>query len=345
MTDWISQLGVLAVKGEPSVLLTVARVRGSAPREIGAKMIVTATESVGTIGGGQLEYQCIQAACEQLSNTAAARANSVRRFALGSGCGQCCGGVVDILFEFIPESGCNWLTELLKAHRERQPAVIATAMNSGTRKVIITRDGAGDECPVDVISAAQSILSMKGAAVTSSGFLLEPVVPAGFHIAIFGAGHVGAATVDALSRLDCNIRWIDGRRNIFPAAVPSNVTVIESAAPAREVAAMPEGAYFVVMTHSHPLDLEICDQVLRRDDAAYCGLIGSVAKRRRFERLMMKQGLSESLLENLVCPIGVSGIDGKKPVEIALAVAAEILQTRDRIAAVESRPVALRLHG
>ncbi len=44
---------------------------------------------------------------------------------------------------------------------------------------------------------------------------------------------------------------------------------------------------------------------------------------------MRKQGMPGALLEDLTCPIGVSGIDSKKPVDIAIAVAAEMLQVRD----------------
>jgi xanthine dehydrogenase accessory factor len=54
MNEWIDELNDLVAAGEPAVLVTVAGIRGSAPREIGAKMIVTATETIGTIGGGQL---------------------------------------------------------------------------------------------------------------------------------------------------------------------------------------------------------------------------------------------------------------------------------------------------
>jgi len=85
------------------------------------------------------------------------------------------------------------------------------------------------------------------------------------------------------------------------------------------------------MAHDHRIDHEICVQVLRREDFAYCGLIGSSSKRRRFERRMRNEGLPESLLDRLVCPIGVRGVSGKKPAEIAIAVAAEILQARDAI--------------
>jgi len=92
---------------------------------------------------------------------------------------------------------------------------------------------------------------------------------------------------------------------------------------------MPPGTHYLVLTHSHPLDYEICEQVLQRGDFAYCGLIGSVSKRRRFERAMRKQGMSGFLLKRLICPIGVSGIASKKPADIAVAVAAELLRVRD----------------
>ena len=150
-------------------------------------------------------------------------------------------------------------------------------------------------------------------------------------IAVFGAGHVGAAVVGALAGLDCNIRWVDNRRRMFR-HVPANVNAIEAAEPALEVLAMPPGSYYLVMTHSHALDFDICDRILRRRDARYCGLIGSVSKRRRFEKRYRQQGMPQALLDRLICPIGVDGITGKKPAEIAVAVAAEILRERDAAA-------------
>ena len=60
---------------------------------------------------------------------------------------------------------------------------------------------------------------------------------------------------------------------------------------ALEVAAMPAGSFYLVMTHSHAIDFEICDRILRRGDACYCGLIGSVSKRRRFEKRYRQQGM------------------------------------------------------
>jgi xanthine dehydrogenase accessory factor len=96
---------------------------------------------------------------------------------------------------------------------------------------------------------------------------------------------------------------------------------------------MPPGSFYLVITHSHPLDFEICSQVLHRGDSAYCGLIGSAAKRRRFERNLRKQGMPDDLFDQLTCPIGVAGISSKKPADIAIAVSAELLRIRDAAAA------------
>jgi len=192
-------------------------------------------------------------------------------------------------------------------------------------------DGACD--PV-VIEEARGLLQ-GGAAAVKDDMFYEPVLGSDFNIAVFGAGHVGAAVVSLLSGLDCNIRWIDSRRDIFRAP-PRNVRTIETGEPALEVAAMPPSSYYLVMTHSHPLDFDICDRILRRGDAAYCGLIGSLTKRRRFEKRFRQQGLSQGAIEQLVCPIGVTGISGKKPAEIAIAVAAEILRLHEKSLAPES---------
>lgn len=335
MNQWIDDLHGLVGNDECCSVVTVAGVRGSAPREIGAKMIVTARETIGTIGGGQLEHQCTQIAFEQMQNTGAYGGQRLqRRFPLGTNCGQCCGGVVDILFERIASSSIAWLKELKRLHDERRPVVVVTPLMEGTGKYLVTEDRcihSADEvsCPGDVIATARQIIIDNGGAQLLDNFLLEPVLETDFHIALFGAGHVGAATVDVLSKLDCRVRWIDSRRNIFPAHLPDSVTAVESANPAREVAAMPQGTNYLVMTHSHPLDYEICEQVLQRGDFAYCGLIGSMSKRRRYERAMRKLGISDLLLKRLTCPIGVSGIASKKPADIAVAVAAELLCVRD----------------
>jgi xanthine dehydrogenase accessory factor len=171
----------------------------------------------------------------------------------------------------------------------------------------------------------------------------EPVVVPELNIAVFGAGHVGTAVVGALSKLDSNIRWIDSRRHVFR-QVPTNVRAIETSDPALEVAAMPAHSFYLVMTHSHAIDFDVCDRILRRVDVTYCGLIGSLTKRRRFEKRYRQQGMVQSMIDSLICPIGVDGISGKKPAEIAVATAAEILKVRDRAATNVTRDLPDNVH-
>ena len=328
MNEWIEELSDLAAASEPAVLVTVAGIRGSAPREIGAKMIVTATETNGTIGGGQLEYQSTRIAAGLLEDDR----NSLRSFPLGSSMGQCCGGVVEILFEPVSAGIPAWLRDLRALHGQRLPAVVVTRISrTAPAKFVVTADSVfGDEEGDErMVAVARDILhgDMPDARRQVQDFY-EPVVMPDLNITVFGAGHVGSAVVGALSGLDCNIRWIDSRRNIFR-TVPGNVRAIETSDPALEVAAMPPGSYYLVMTHSHSLDFDICDRILRREDARYCGLIGSLSKRRRFEKRYRQQGMAHGVINTLICPIGVDGISGKKPAEIAVSVAAELLKVRE----------------
>jgi len=331
MNEWIDELSDLAAAGERAVLVTVAGIRGSAPREIGAKMIVTSTETIGTIGGGQLEYQSTRVAVDMLDD----KESTLRSFPLGSSMGQCCGGVVEILFEPVADGMPAWLRDLAALHGQREPAVIATRISrSNPAKLIVTSNekfgNAGAEPAL--VARARSILGDKPVTTRDVQEFYEPIVVSDLNIAVFGAGHVGTAVVNALSDLDCNIRWIDSRPKMFR-QVPENVRAIDAPDPALEVAAMPTDSFYLVMTHSHALDFDICDRILRRRDARYCGLIGSLSKRRRFEKRFRQQGMTQAVIDQLICPIGVDGISGKKPAEIAVAAAAEILKVRERAVA------------
>ena len=329
MSNWLATLRDLAASDESAVLVTVGRVRGSAPRETGARMIVTRHHTIGSIGGGQLEYRSAELACEMLAADDKPTSVLKRSFPLGPDLGQCCGGVVDIVFEPLPGSKAEWLDTAVRYHDARTPAVIATSVDTDAGSRVVTSDRGRGQLSSEALRCADEMLAGRTGAAAVAGELLVPLTHGTIDVAVFGAGHVGVAVVDLLTKLDCRIRWIDSRRRIFPASIPASVTAIETDDAAREVASVPAGAYYLIMTHSHPLDLAICHEVLLRDDAAYRGLIGSRSKRRRFEKRLVAAGLSSQRLSHLVCPIGVDGVTGKKPAEIALAVVAQILQVRD----------------
>ena len=96
MSRWTEHVMRIREQRIAAVLVSVDSVVGSTPREAGAKMIVTADETLGTIGGGNLEFQACRIARDQLHCDAA---DGLRRFPLGAGLGQCCGGLVNLMFE------------------------------------------------------------------------------------------------------------------------------------------------------------------------------------------------------------------------------------------------------
>lgn len=101
---------------EPAVLVCVDAVQGSVPREVGAWMAVFASgESIGTVGGGHLEWQAQHWAAEALGQGVPSGWQEVRRFALGPSLGQCCGGVVHLRARWVEAADMTTLQRLLCA--------------------------------------------------------------------------------------------------------------------------------------------------------------------------------------------------------------------------------------
>jgi len=155
--------------------------------------------------------------------------------------------------------------------------------------------------------------------------LSAPLPADALDLVLFGAGHVGRALVRVLAVQPCRIRWIDPRAELLPEDPPAHVTAVPSALPVHEVSRGPNHAAWLVMTHSHDLDLDLCEAILRRGDARFLGLIGSATKRARFETRLVARGLAPDALRRLTCPIGLPGIAGKHPGTIAIATAAQLL--------------------
>jgi xanthine dehydrogenase accessory factor len=174
-----------------------------------------------------------------------------------------------------------------------------------------------------------------GGAVT---LLFELVAPPPWTVALFGAGHVGKALVRLLGDLSCRVLWIDERADEFPTGVPARVHVTVSDVPEAEVAGLPPGADVLVMTHSHALDQRIVEAALSRSDLRLVGLIGSQTKRARFLSRLEHRGFGPEARARLTCPIGLPGVGGKRPAEIAVAVAAQLLQLEAASAAQASSP-------
>ena len=150
-------------------------------------------------------------------------------------------------------------------------------------------------------------------------------------VALFGGGHVGTALVHVLATLPLKVTWIDSRDEIFPPGVPSSVWCEHSSPVHAAVDALATGSRVLIMSFSHAEDLDVVAACLKRlrerNDLPYIGLIGSKTKWATFRHRLKARGFTDSELDRVTSPIGVPGIGGKQPQVIAVAVAAQILQT------------------
>jgi len=305
------------------VRVTLATVRGSAPREAGATMLVTPGDIEGTIGGGRLEWDAAAAARRMLG---AGPVAGCRKVVLGAELGQCCGGVVELWFErFGPEDRATLRRACLAS--QAGPAVLVSVLSpSGPERRIVSAPG--EDARADRLlempraRAAPLLRRSAGGDIT----LIERLDSSAAPVWLYGAGHVGQALARILGELPLELSWIDPRAQQFPSQGPEGVRIIESADPVQTVGAAPAGARFLVMTHSHALDFAICRAILERGDFAWVGLIGSKSKSASFRSRLRREGVERAAIARLVCPIGIAGISDKCPAAIAVAVAAQLLQ-------------------
>ena len=156
--------------------------------------------------------------------------------------------------------------------------------------------------------------------------LFEPMAPAVGTLALFGAGHVGRALVRTLDGTGVRVLWIDERAQALTPPLPGRATPVRTDDPAGYVDDLPAGAQSLVMTHSHDRDYQVMAALLRRVDLPAPGLIGSKTKWARFRKQLLTDGLAEARVAAVTCPIGLPGIPGKRPQEIAVAVAGDLLR-------------------
>jgi len=323
--DWPHEIDGDGQGPGPAVRVLVVEVEGSAPREAGATMRVWADGFSGTIGGGTLEFSAIAAARKMLGLGDWHR--ELMSYPLGPALGQCCGGMVRVLYEGLPPS----LPLTGDKVRSGLPGLVVRPLSSGIAPVVVHDRTHAADWPLPVLRAVRQMLSGNRPRETllvpanrgGQAYVIEPEARPPHPLYLYGAGHVGRAVVRALDGLPFAITWIDVDAERFPAAMAANATPHIATDPAALAMAAPSEALHLVMTFSHPLDLAITATVLSRP-FAWAGLIGSATKRARFEKRLREAGITQAALARLHCPIGIGSITGKEPAMIAISVAAQL---------------------
>src|SRR5262245_5716471 len=201
MKLWRTVEGLLRAHGK-CAMISIIEVKGSSPRDPGARLILTEDGFYrGTIGGGTLEWQAMARAQSALAS--ADPRPYVTTAALGPSLGQCCGGQVKLLTEVFSTADLGWIGDFaLKEQQAPFSTLLKLSETGATRKLVAPQARPGS------------------AELTAGDLVRETFGEERRHILLFGAGHVGRALVLAMAPLPFDVTWIDPRPEAFPRAVP-----------------------------------------------------------------------------------------------------------------------------
>lgn len=247
----------------------------------------------------------------------------------------------------------NWSEAIYQQNKAGNDYVIATVLGTsgstpranGSKMVITTADIydtlGGGHLEFKVIEKARQLLSQG-----QTGQFIEPFnlganlgqccggattimfeVMRSQHLCldIYGAGHVAQALINVLAQLPIHIRWIDSRAEVFPSYVPANVEKIVDEEPVAQVSQARSSSAYLILTHNHQLDFALTEAILKRDDSLWLGVIGSVTKAKRFRHRLQHREFCSQQIEHMTCPVGLSNVSGKLPMEVAVSIAGQLI--------------------
>lgn len=329
---------------ESFVLATILRRFGSAPREVGSRMIIRADGSIiGTIGGGILEATVQKLARELFTS----RQTLIRRFTLNredqAMIGMICGGEVDFLLHFEDASQPDRLAlyeELQRSLDARKRAWLIMKLpeeeaSEGMPPTYVLRDGgAALEVPglprlrellVEVSTTQAEVVAYEGLRL-----FIEPLSSEGT-VYIFGAGHVGQKVAHLTAFVGFRTVVLDDRAEFANRELLGSVdqiVVLNSFEEAMKELRIDGESYLVIVTRGHAHDQTVLEQALRTR-AGYIGMIGSRRKRDATYEALAHEGFTARDFARVHSPIGLN-IGAETPEEIALSIVAELIEARAR---------------
>ncbi|MEM9494133.1 MAG: xanthine dehydrogenase accessory protein XdhC, partial [Myxococcota bacterium] len=291
-------------------LVTVIRVKGSAPRHVGTKMLVS-TDGItsATIGGGRVELDVTRTATEVARTGQARRVrhNLVRDLAM------CCGGSMEFYIEPVAPSAAI-LRRAVQRWAARQPTLLITPLD-GQPKHLHAEPPTGRRSHCD------------------GDRFLEPLWPRD-RVILFGAGHVARALGPIAAAAGFEVMVCDdgetGAMRELSAAewVGQFVESFDIRDVQADIGTLGPGDYALIMTRDHAIDQTVLEQLLPLDSLSYLGLIGSQGKVGRFHKRLVAKGVATAeRWARLRAPIGLD-IGAETPAEIAVATVAELIRVR-----------------
>ncbi|PKB73549.1 MAG: hypothetical protein BZY75_01310 [SAR202 cluster bacterium Io17-Chloro-G7] len=337
----------LLSEGQPCVLATVVRTKGSTPQKAGAMLLVRQDGTgVGTLGGGCVEGDIWFAAKEIL------RLGGGPEFKdyflnedVAARDGLVCGGTMYFYLEPLRE-GSEFLTlaqEVASAYQGGDAVGLATVVNvpaGGANmgaKLLLRLDGTVvgslgsptlDAQAIEVASriaevgSAESVMAGDGTEIFIEGFTTPPT------LVMVGGGHVGKATADLAHNLGYRVYIVDDRPEFaneerFPYA--EHIVVAPYDRWSSEVS-LNVNSFVVVATRGHRYDDMALESALDTP-SRYIGLLGSRRKTLMIYQRLVRQGTAPDRLKQVKSPIGLD-IGALTPEELAVSIMAEIIMVR-----------------
>jgi xanthine dehydrogenase accessory factor len=310
--DLVAEAARLAAAAAASALVTVVASKGSTPRHPPAKMIVGADGTArGTIGGGRLEAEIMEAAAVVASGGAPAfRLHRATRD-LGMGCG----GEIDVWIEPLDAARADALMEVARRLAQRLPTALATTLAApGGKKAL-----GEDRCLVTRRPRLEG------------DCFVEPVLPRD-RLLLFGSGHVARALAALAPGVGFEVVVCDDDELLSQERFPTarRVDSLDVAEVLRAVGPFGRGDHAIIATRDHELDQAVLEQLLPRRDLASLGMLGSQRKRERIRVRVESGGIGDADWARLRCPVGID-IGAETPEEIAVSIVAELVRIRSGI--------------
>jgi len=330
------------------VVATIIRQSGSAPRQTGTRCLILENGNViGTIGGGRLEFDVVTKAREVLDTGQSAR---LQLRLAGQDVAQTemiCGGSIDVYLEAVApgqSSAAHLYGEIAAVLRAQQSGVLLTRISEGipaegpSGQLLIKADGSvcGDaEAWAALPGLPQRFLELKRPRLFDADFTqpvvyAEPIQPDNL-LYIFGAGHISICLAPLAQAAGFMVRVVDDRadfasRQRFPDIEEVLVMPFEEAFDRIRITAT---TFIVIVTRGHAFDLQILRAALG-SPAGYIGMIGSHKKRDLIYDTLHEEGVARARLAQVHAPIGLP-IGAQTPEEIAVSIAAELIQVRSNL--------------
>ncbi len=328
----------LVETGEDFAWATIIESRGSSPRHVDTSMLVrTDGSTAGTIGGGPLEAAVIEDSLQVLES----RGTRLMQFD-SARLGMACGGGGLVLIEYVDAAGPETLEfyrALADLLRNGRKGWLVAAIREGdgqqatVEKCLVDADGSVYGDPVgsmeDLLELARSGGTYDLRATDESAMTyVQPVGVRGTAY-VFGAGHCGERLVPLLSAVGFFTVVIDDRPDFAAQerfATADRIVIPESFDGALATLPVDDDSYIVILTRGHLHDLNVLRQALRTE-AGYVGMMGSDRKVAEIFRALRDEGFSPQTLAGIHAPIGLP-IGAETPEEIAISIAAELIQVR-----------------